>query len=126
MADAAQKDAAHCNVNHGFGDAETFFVIAYEPAPAHRPTESTLNHPPPWQDLEALSAVGNVGCGQFGHQQPATRIDSEMALASDNLLASSVAALSGLRGLDRLAVDDPQSGLASLPARSRSSTAPIS
>src|SRR6516165_3388845 len=45
MADAAQEEAAHGNMDHCIGDVGPVLVVAHEAAPAGHPTESAFNHP---------------------------------------------------------------------------------
>ena len=53
MADAAEEQAAHGDVDEGLGDIEPGLVIAHQAAPADLPAEGPLDHPPAGEELEA-------------------------------------------------------------------------
>ena len=57
MADAAQEEAAHGNMDHCLGDVDPVLVVAHEAAPAGHPTESAFNHPATGEQLEARFGV---------------------------------------------------------------------
>ena len=54
--------------------------------------------------------IGDIGGGHVDHQQPTIGIDSNMALAANDLLSRIVAARFGARRFDRLAVDKARAG----------------
>src|ERR1700741_217995 len=57
MADSAQEEATHGDVDHSLGDVDPLLVVAHEAAPPGHPTKGALDHPAPWQHLEAWFGV---------------------------------------------------------------------
>lgn len=53
---SADEIAAHGDEDHGVGDVDAAFIVAYEATPARHPAERALDHPAAGQDLEALRA----------------------------------------------------------------------
>src|SRR5678816_999462 len=53
MVDSADKQVAHGEVDHGFGDVEAPLVVAHEATVACQPTEAALDDPPARQYFEA-------------------------------------------------------------------------
>src|SRR6185295_5834092 len=53
MVDSADKQVAHGEVDHGFGDVEPPLVVAHEATVACQPTEAALDDPPARQYFEA-------------------------------------------------------------------------
>ena len=53
MVDSSQEEAAHGDVDHGFGDVDSLFVVADEAAPSGHPTEGSFDDPPSLNDFEA-------------------------------------------------------------------------
>ena len=53
MGDAAQGEAAHCEMYHGLGDVDVGFVVAQGTTPACQPSECSFDEPSAWQNLEA-------------------------------------------------------------------------
>lgn len=46
MADSAQKETSHDDVDNGFGDVDVLFIVAHEAMPAYEPDEGSLDRPP--------------------------------------------------------------------------------
>ena len=53
MGDAAQEEAAHCEMYHGLGDVDVGFLVAQGTTPACQPSECSFDEPSAWQNLEA-------------------------------------------------------------------------
>src|SRR5215213_4281849 len=70
MADAAQEQASHADMDHGLGDITALLVVAHQPPPAHHPAERSLDHPAARQHVEALLI------GQFAYD-----LDDEVAVS---------------------------------------------
>ena len=58
MGNSAQKQASHCDVDHGLGHIEAGFIVTHEPAPARHPAEGSFHYPAPRQQFEAWLGVG--------------------------------------------------------------------
>lgn len=54
MADPSQQKTSHGDVDHGLGDVDALFVVAYEPTPSGHPGKGALDGPAPRQGLEAF------------------------------------------------------------------------
>src|SRR6185312_8993059 len=70
MADAAQEQASHADVDHGLGDITALLIVTDQPPPARHPTKRSLDHPAARQHVEALLA------GQLAHD-----LDDEVAVS---------------------------------------------
>src|SRR5215213_2168467 len=70
MADAAQEQASHADVDHGLGDITALLVVAHQPPPARHPAERPLDHPAARQHMETLLAC------QLAHD-----LDDEVAVS---------------------------------------------
>ena len=57
MADPAQQQTSHGEVDHGLEDVDALFVVAHQAAPTGEPTEGAFDDPAPGQDLEARFVV---------------------------------------------------------------------
>ncbi len=57
MGDTMEQKGVQDDADHGFGDVEALFVVMHQAAPAHHPSEDSLDDPASWQDHEAWLAV---------------------------------------------------------------------
>lgn len=57
MADSAQKETSHNDVDDVFGAVDALFIVAHEAVPAYEPDEGSLDHPTPGQRLDAGHGV---------------------------------------------------------------------
>lgn len=78
MADTAQQQAPHGDVDHRFGHVDALFVIAHQTTPSDNPAEGSSNDPSARQHLESWLGVDTahylddqIEKGGLVHQLPA-------------------------------------------------------
>ena len=77
MSEAVEHEADHGEGDHRLGDLGPLLVILRQAPPSPEPTDGSFDHPPAWQQDEALSARDAADDNQRQAEQKAGEQDGE-------------------------------------------------